>query len=91
MSDNENVKGDLPSTLSGANVSDEFDRLMSSRVHPDTRMQCKVCWYIYDPAEGCPEAGIEPGTPFADITNTWGCPDCGHPKSSFLPADDDLG
>ena len=67
MSESDNKK-ELPATLSGANVSEEFDRLMSSRIHPETRMQCKVCWYIYDPEEGC-----------------------GHPKSAFLPADDDLG
>ena len=90
MSEFDNKK-ELPATLSGANVSEEFDRLMSSRIHPETRMQCKVCWYIYDPEEGCPEAGIDPGTPFADIPNTWGCPDCCHPKSAFFPADDDLG
>lgn len=56
MSEFDNKK-ELPATLSGANVSEEFDRLMSSRIHPETRMQCKVCWYIYDPEEGCLKLG----------------------------------
>ena len=52
-------------------------------------MQCKVCWYIYDPAEGCPEENILPGTPFRDLPDEFVCPDCGHPKSAFIPADED--
>ena len=24
----------------------------SSKLHPDTRLECKVCHYIYDPAKG---------------------------------------
>ena len=39
-------KDKLPKTLSGAEVSDIYDRLLAARIHPDTRMQCKVCWYI---------------------------------------------
>ena len=27
---------------------------------------CTVCEYIYDPAQGDPESGIEPGTAFAE-------------------------
>ena len=25
---------------------------------------CEVCGYVYDPAEGDPDSGIEPGTAF---------------------------
>lgn len=28
------------------------------------RYVCDVCGYVYDPAMGDPENGIEPGTPF---------------------------
>mgnify|MGYP000550275019 CR=1 FL=1 len=28
---------------------------------------CTVCEYIYDPEQGDPESGIEPGTAFEDI------------------------
>ena len=29
--------------------------LEASRIKPETRMQCKVCGFVYDPAEGCEE------------------------------------
>ncbi|MFR6359229.1 MAG: rubredoxin [Sutterella wadsworthensis] len=38
-------------------------------------MQCKVCWFVYDPEEGLPEFGIEPGTPFNDLPE-----DCDLPR-----------
>ena len=34
---------------------------------------CTVCEYIYDPAQGDPESGIEPGTAFEDIPDDWTC------------------
>ena len=45
--------------------------------------QCKVCGYIYDPAEGDPDGGIEPGTPFEQIPDDWVCPVCGASKKDF--------
>ena len=38
---------------------------------------CTVCEYIYDPEQGDPESGIEPGTAFEDIPDDWTCPLCG--------------
>ena len=37
---------------------------------------CTVCEYIYDPEQGDPESGIEPGTAFEDIPDDWTCPLC---------------
>lgn len=31
------------------------------------------CGYIYDPADGDDEAGIAPGTAFADLPEDWVC------------------
>ncbi|MRR58061.1 MAG: hypothetical protein EG824_07615 [Deltaproteobacteria bacterium] len=45
--------------------------------------QCR-CQYVYDPEKGDPEQGIAPGTPFADVPETWVCPLCGLAKSYFL-------
>ncbi len=45
--------------------------------------KCKVCGYVYDPANGDPDNGIKPGTPFEDLPDTWVCPICGAPKSEF--------
>ncbi len=47
------------------------------------RYQCLVCDHIYDPAEGDPDGGIEPGTLFEDIPDDWVCPVCGAAKSDF--------
>lgn len=44
---------------------------------------CVTCGYIYDPAEGDPENGVEPGTPFEDIPEDWTCPACGVGKEYF--------
>ncbi len=79
---------ELPATATGAEIAGLLDALARSRVGPETRMQCKVCWYVYDPAEGCPEWQIEPGTSFADLPDYFTCPDCGHPLSSFIPAEE---
>jgi len=45
--------------------------------------QCIVCSFIYDEAQGLPDDGIPPGTPWAAIPETWECPDCGVSKSDF--------
>ena len=44
---------------------------------------CDVCGYIYDPAEGDPDNGVEPGTAFEDIPEDWVCPLCGLGKDAF--------
>ena len=44
---------------------------------------CQVCGYIYDPAAGDPDNGIQPGTPFADLPDDWTCPVCGATKDDF--------
>ncbi|HNX42548.1 MAG: Rubredoxin [Candidatus Aminicenantes bacterium ADurb.Bin508] len=44
---------------------------------------CTVCGYIYDPEKGDPDAGIEPGTPFDKLPESWVCPLCGVGKESF--------
>jgi rubredoxin len=44
---------------------------------------CVSCGFIYDPAEGDPDGGIPPGTPFLDIPPDWYCPVCGARKSDF--------
>jgi rubredoxin len=44
---------------------------------------CETCGYIYDPAEGDPGGGINPGTEFADLPDSWVCPTCGVGKDGF--------
>jgi rubredoxin len=49
--------------------------------------ECMVCGYVYDPAEGDPDSGIEPGTPFEALPDNWVCPDCGAGKDMFEKLD----
>ena len=44
---------------------------------------CDICEYIYDPAEGDAEAGIEPGVAFEDLPDDYVCPICGAGKEDF--------
>lgn len=47
------------------------------------KYQCSVCGYIYDPAQGDPDGGIAPGTPFEALPADWTCPVCGVGKDNF--------
>ena len=53
------------------------------------KYKCVLCGYIYDPAVGDPENGVEPGTSFQDLPDDWVCPECGADKSEFEPVDDE--
>jgi rubredoxin len=44
---------------------------------------CNICGHVYDEAAGDPERGIAPGMPFADLPDSWMCPDCGAKKDAF--------
>ena len=44
---------------------------------------CTLCGYEYDPEQGDPDSGIEPGTSFKDIPEDWVCPVCGATKDQF--------
>jgi|WetSurMetagenome_2_1015567.scaffolds.fasta_scaffold125713_1 flavin reductase (DIM6/NTAB) family NADH-FMN oxidoreductase RutF/rubredoxin len=47
------------------------------------KYKCQVCGYIYYPEKGDPDGGIQPGTPFEAIPDSWTCPVCGADKSQF--------
>jgi rubredoxin len=46
---------------------------------------CQVCGYVYDPAIGDPDNGVDPGTAFENLPAEWVCPVCGADKDSFEP------
>lgn len=58
-------------------------------VGPTTRLECKVCWHVYDPAVGDPVWQIPPGTPFTQLPDHWTCPNCATTKSGFLVMSND--
>ncbi len=47
------------------------------------RYICSNCGYVYDPEVGDPDHGVDPGTPFEDLPDTWVCPVCYSAKDQF--------
>ena len=48
------------------------------------KYKCVICGYVYDPAEGDPDWGIEPGVTFNDLPTDYLCPVCGAGKDEFI-------
>nr|1DX8_A Chain A, RUBREDOXIN [Guillardia theta] len=47
------------------------------------KYECEACGYIYEPEKGDKFAGIPPGTPFVDLSDSFMCPACRSPKNQF--------
>ena len=60
---------------------------MKERIIIMQKYVCDLCGYVYDPAEGDPDNGIAPATPFTEIPDDWTCPICGVGKDMFEPAE----
>ena len=45
---------------------------------------CEVCGWEYDPEVGCPEANINPGTPWEEVPEDFECPLCSVGKDQFV-------
>ena len=59
----------------------------AGRMSPDARLECKICWYVYDPAQGDEVWQVAPGTPFAELPEYWSCPECDGERSGFMLLD----
>lgn len=66
-------------------IDELVDKLNRQRAIESKKMQCKVCWWIYDPERGCDELDIEPGIPFVELPDYFVCPNCGNDLTHFLP------
>ena len=47
---------------------------------------CAVCGYVYDEADGDPDNGVAPGTPWENVPDDWVCPVCQVGKDQFTEA-----
>ncbi len=54
------------------------------KLSDDTIMECKICWYIYDPSKGDDYWQIAPETPFSDLPEYWRCPECDGDQEQFM-------
>ncbi|MCU0757624.1 MAG: rubredoxin [Steroidobacteraceae bacterium] len=56
----------------------------ASRIRPESRLECGVCWWVYDPQAGDELAQVPPGTAFAELPDHWVCPQCEAPRQRFM-------
>lgn len=47
------------------------------------KYMCNLCEYEYDPNDGDPDNGVDPGTSWEDVPDDWVCPVCGAGKEEF--------
>lgn len=59
----------------------------ADRIDDSATLECKICWYVYDPAEGDPVAQVPPGTPFSALPADWRCPQCDGAREQFMVVD----
>ena len=62
---------------------DESERTKRGKM----KYECTVCGYLYDEDEGDPDNGVEPGTAWEDIPDSFTCPICGVEKADFEPVE----
>ena len=48
-----------------------------------SKWECRVCGYIYDPANGDPDNGVNAGAASENLPEDWVCPSCGANKDLF--------
>lgn len=56
----------------------------ASRIADDARLECRICWYVYDPAGGDEVWQVPPGTPFTQLPDHWRCPGCDGARHQFM-------
>ena len=82
-------KGAEATVVVAETTRDGFTEVMAEAIMEDEKDMrsyvCVTCGWVYDPAEGDPENGIPPGTPFSDLPDDWTCPACGVCKEYFEP------
>lgn len=55
-----------------------------TRLPPAAQLECRICWWVYDPAAGDPQWQIAAGTPFAELPVHWRCPQCDAAPEQFM-------
>ena len=53
------------------------------------KMECGVCWHVYDPELGDDLWPVPSGTAFTDLPADWRCPVCDSAKERFLEVNGD--
>lgn len=56
----------------------------SSKLPKNARLECKICWWVYDPAIGDPVWQVPVQTAFIDLPAHWRCPECDGAAEQFM-------
>jgi [NiFe] hydrogenase assembly HybE family chaperone len=65
-------------TFEGSYLGDD------SKLSDGAKLECGICWHVYDPEKGDDVWQVAPGTPFARLPGHWRCPQCDAPKHKFM-------
>ena len=57
--------------------------MKKNQANAETKYECTVCKYIYNPKYGNEKVGVHSGTAFEDLPENWVCPICGEKKDVF--------
>lgn len=57
--------------------------MKKNKTDSQTKYECTVCKYIYNPKYGNEKAGVHKETAFEDLPDDWVCPVCGEKKDVF--------
>ncbi len=55
-----------------------------AKLRDDDVLECKICWWQYDPKKGDDYWQIPPGTPFSGLPDHWSCPQCDGRREDFM-------
>ena len=56
----------------------------NNKISDNSRLECKICRYVYDPALGDDYWHVPAGTPSSALPGHWTCPQCDGMKNNFL-------
>ena len=56
----------------------------AAKLDDQSRLECKICWYVYEPEVGDPVWQVPPGTPFSALPAEWRCPECDGRRQDFM-------
>lgn len=73
--------------MSGAARFDGFEGSYLGKrelLQAHSRLECKICWWVYDPALGDEQWQVPAGVPFIDLPAHWRCPNCDGAAEQFL-------
>ena len=56
----------------------------AGKLPDNAKLECKICWWVYDPQQGDPVWQIAPGIAFADLPPHWRCPQCDGDADQFM-------